>query len=451
MSAAVPEVWRRVALGDVVDARYGRGFAMKDLTPEGYPVFGANGQVGFYSEYTHEHPEVLLTCRGATCGTVNVSLPKSFVTSNSFVVTPRSADVLDKEFLRYALESADRSKFITGTAQPQVTLANFNPYEILLPPIADQRRIVSRITALRAMSSRARSSLNAVPQLLEKLRQSILASAFRGDLTKDWRAKNKNVEPASVLLDRIRAERRKKWEQSELAKMKSRGTPRTGDRWRARYPQPTPAPTEGLAELPPGWCWASVGELLADGLANGRSVPTDDGGFPVLRLTALRNGQIDIKERKGGAWSAADAAPFLVQKDDFLVSRGNGSLNLVGRGGLVQEIPDAVAFPDTLIRIRAHSLVDRRYLAMVWTSRIIRRQIEAAAKTTAGIFKVSQADLETIAVPIPEVGEQRVITQLLQSRLTVVHSLEQTLDAGRKFALHLDRAVLGKAFAGCPS
>ena len=57
-----------------------------DLTASGYPVYGANGRIGFYSEYNHEQPTVLLTCRGATCGTVNVCVPKSYVTGNAMAL-----------------------------------------------------------------------------------------------------------------------------------------------------------------------------------------------------------------------------------------------------------------------------------------------------------------------------------------------------------------------------
>jgi type I restriction enzyme S subunit len=88
--------------------------------------------------------------------------------------------------------------------------------------------------------------------------------------------------------------------------------------------------------------------MLREPLINGRSVPTDSTGFPVLRLTALRDGRLALSERKTGRWTAADAAPFLVRKGDFFVSRGNGSLSLVGRGALLEDEPDLVAFPDTM-------------------------------------------------------------------------------------------------------
>lgn len=115
------------------------------------------------------------------------------------------------------------------------------------------------------------------------------------------------------------------------------------------------------------------------------------GGFPVLRLTALSPAGIDLTQRKNGAWTAEEARPFLVERGDFLVSRGNGTLKLVGRGSLVLEEPDPVAYPDTLIRVRVNEgLVYPEYLAIVWNSPIVRTQLESMARTTAGIHKVNQ-------------------------------------------------------------
>ena len=69
---------------------------------------------------------------------------------------------------------------------------------------------------------------------------SILAAPFRGDLTADWRAENPAVEPASELLKRIRGERRKRWEEAQLAKLTANGKPPKDDRWKAKYVEPEP-------------------------------------------------------------------------------------------------------------------------------------------------------------------------------------------------------------------
>lgn len=196
------------------------------------------------------------------------------------------------------------------------------------------------------------------------------------------------------------------------------------------------------AELP-------LAELLSDGLANGKSVPTQEDGFPVLRLTALRDGHIDLAERKPGAWTAADARRFLVERGDFLIARGNGSLRLVGRGGLITDEPDAVAFPDTLIRARPDvTRIHPEFMAYVWNAPRVRRQIEKAAKTTAGIYKVNQKDLAAVRVPVPSLADQERVTAAVRESRDALSRL--ALEVGRAVARSsaLRRSLLGAAFSG---
>jgi N-6 DNA Methylase len=78
-----------ILLIDIAEMTQGKVLASSHFTQSGFPVYGANGQIGFFNEYTHEHSEVLVTCRGATCGTVNLSRPKSFITNNALAVEGR--------------------------------------------------------------------------------------------------------------------------------------------------------------------------------------------------------------------------------------------------------------------------------------------------------------------------------------------------------------------------
>ncbi|MBO6036156.1 MAG: restriction endonuclease subunit S [Acetobacter sp.] len=106
-----------------------------------FPVFGANGKIGYYDRYNHEKPEVLVCCRGATCGTVNMSEPRSWITGNAMVVHPKD-EQLNQSFLYYLLMGGvSLSKCITGTAQPQITKANLTPVKIPFLPLPEQRRI----------------------------------------------------------------------------------------------------------------------------------------------------------------------------------------------------------------------------------------------------------------------------------------------------------------------
>ena len=199
------------------------------------------------------------------------------------------------------------------------------------------------------------------------------------------------------------------------------------------------------------WPLVPLADLLEKPLANGRSVPTAENGsgFPVLRLTALRNGFVDLSERKVGAWVRRDAERYIVQEGDFLIARGNGSLALVGRGGLVTADPDAVAYPDTMIRAR----VDRKqmspeFLRWVWDSSTVRRQIERAAKTTAGIHKVNQQDLGRVAVPFPPPEVQGAIVGDLERQQSILQALTKSIHQALVRSNHLRRSILESAFTG---
>lgn len=193
----------------------------------------------------------------------------------------------------------------------------------------------------------------------------------------------------------------------------------------------------------------SLGEILDEPLSNGRSVPTAEEGFPVLRLTCLKGNRVDLTGRKIGAWRASDAASFLVRKGDFLVARGNGSLRLVGRGGLVEEEPDQVAFPDTLIRIRPRTdIIDPQFLSIAWNAPSVRRQIEAAARTTAGIYKVNQKDLRRIVLPIPSIEDQRRIVSGLNAISSSIGRFATSIEVLGKRAKLLRNSVLSAAVNG---
>jgi type I restriction enzyme S subunit len=204
-----------------------------------------------------------------------------------------------------------------------------------------------------------------------------------------------------------------------------------------------------LPDLPNGWCWVSLDQLLQSPLVNGRSVPDAATGFPVLRLTALKGESIDLTERKTGRWSTYDAREFLVKREDFLVSRGNGSIRLVGRGGLVSSEPGPVAFPDTLIRVRLNpEHLNLRLFAAVWNSSVVRRQIERRAKTTAGIHKVNQTDLERTAIPLAPRAEQDRLMAELDRCLSIGNELLSVTAAGERRCGRLRESILRWAFEG---
>ena len=189
--------------------------------------------------------------------------------------------------------------------------------------------------------------------------------------------------------------------------------------------------------------------LQPGGLANGKSVPDREGGFPVLRLTCMKNGVVDLRERKPGAWTRDEAESFLVQAGDFFVVRGNGSLNLVGRGARLVDEPDAVAYPDTLIRVRVDQDKMRPdFLALTWNSPKVRQQIEAVAHTTAGIYKVNQKHLSGILLPCPDLATQEVLVRETSRRLAQLDRSERVIQGQLRRCSRVRASVLNAAFTG---
>ena len=114
----------------------------KDFTDNGYLVYGANGVIGHYSSYNHEHPTILIACRGASCGAINISEPHSYITGNAMCLDNLS-DKVQFEYLAYFLTQYNFSSIISGGAQPQITYTNLQKVEVPIVPIESQSRFVA--------------------------------------------------------------------------------------------------------------------------------------------------------------------------------------------------------------------------------------------------------------------------------------------------------------------
>ena len=110
----------------------------KDFTEDGYLVYGANGVIGHYSEYNHEHPTILMACRGASCGAINISQPNSYITGNAMCMDEVIPEI-SFEYLAYFLSNYDYKTIITGGAQPQITYANLKKVMVPIPSYNEQQ------------------------------------------------------------------------------------------------------------------------------------------------------------------------------------------------------------------------------------------------------------------------------------------------------------------------
>lgn len=377
-------------------------------------------------------------------------------TFGAFIAVIRTCGVEPKFLMHQLRSSAIRTAMRSGSSQTvniaNLSLAALNPLLVRLPAIDEQRRIVEAVDSYLTRLDDAVASLKRVQAKLKAYRASVLKAAVEGRLVPTEaslaRAEKRAYEPAEVLLARILKERRRRWEEAELARLDAAGKGSKSNNWKAKYEEPVAPDTSRLPELPEGWCWASLDQLLAEPLANGKSVP-DGNGVPVLRLTCIKSGLVDLAEQKSGDWSDIDPQRFFVKADDFLIIRGNGSIHLVGRGGRVSASPDEVAYPDTIIRARVDPVIFYPpLLARWWDSPPVRRHIERRAKTTAGIYKINQVDLGQAPVPLAPMPEQIRIYDEIERVDTTAIASTATIEAGVRRCSRLRQAVLKWAFEG---
>ena len=163
----------KVKLSDICSPKQWKTIPTSDLLNEGYPVYGANGIIGYYNEYNHENPVVTVTCRGATCGSINITVPKAYVTGNAMCLDDLKNDI-EIEYLYYCLKHYDFKNVISGSAQPQITRQGMDKIYIMLCSREEQRDIVNKLKKTEKVIKLRKQEL----QLLDDLAKARFAEMF---------------------------------------------------------------------------------------------------------------------------------------------------------------------------------------------------------------------------------------------------------------------------------
>jgi type I restriction enzyme, S subunit len=284
---------------------------------------------------------------------------------------------------------------------------------------------------------------------LKRYRAAVLKAAVEGRLTEEWRAKHPKTEPASRLLERILAERRKKWEVDQLAKFAAADkTPPKG--WRQKYVEPATPETSAWPELPKGWCWAKLNQLLVY-LRNGyfQSPSGADEGTPILRINAVRPMSVDLSEARFLDVANEDVKDFFIEDGDLLFTRYNGSIDLLGVAGMVRGCRDKILHPDKLIRVKlsiGQPLTG--FVEIAANVGVSRRHMASRARTTAGQTGISGIDIREMPIPLPPLEEQAAIANEAAERLSQIVASTTPIEHGLLRAARLRQSILKRAFEG---
>ena len=129
----IPLGWNYCTLGDFCEMYQPKTLGLNDLLADGkYKVYGANGIIGYYSSYNHENSEIAMACRGNSCGAINRTYPKSWITGNAMVIKIRDSHV-HNEYIKQTLKYANVKGAISGSGQPQLTRENLSSIRLILP------------------------------------------------------------------------------------------------------------------------------------------------------------------------------------------------------------------------------------------------------------------------------------------------------------------------------
>jgi len=425
VSEELPEGWAVASLFDVCNPKQWLTIPTKDLVEDGYPVYGANGQIGFYSEYNHEKPTLLITCRGATCGTLNISNPFSYVTGNAMCLDDLEEAVCGLRFLFYALTHRGLNDAISGSAQPQITRRNLEVVDFPIAPVREQKRIVATLDTYTDLVRVVTGRLYRIPAILKRFRQAVLVSACSGRLTEDWRQAQ---SVGSLDTERLVQELAEQCKRSGIDWFE----PRFDNR--EQYP------------LPEGWKYVALGVLgtWGSGGTPSKSVPSywSQGDYP----------WVSPKDMK---------TDFLADSQDHLTKLGASQLKVIPKDSilfvvrgmiLAHTFPVAMAMRELTINqdIRAvspHAGVSSGYLL-----RALQREavsiLFAVRESTHGTRRLESETLKVWPIPLPSPYEQQEIVHRVEGLFRLADTIEHRVSVAKLRADKLTQSILTRAFRG---
>jgi len=469
----LPESWAWSELSELavlVNGDRGKNYPSKNgFVESGVPFINAghldNGvvQVSEMNYITEEHfnllgsgkvkPNDILYCLRGSLGKTAIvkSISRGAIASSLVII--RSCQYSDPEYLYNFLVSplgkAEIHKFDNGSAQPNLSCKSVGEYSVPLPPLNEQKRIVAAIAALRDRTQKAREALEAIPALCDKFRQSVLAAAFRGDLTADWREQNPDIEPASVLLEKIRSEEIKKHEE---AYKKAKQTGYKFPRKSAILSLGSNLFKKALEDLPT-WCHIRLGALFpVDGIFDGpfgsnlKTVDYTSAGVRVIRLENI--GFLDFIEEKE---SYISNQKYLTLKK-HTVCKGDLIFSSFASDGVrTCVLPElratAIAKADCFCLRPYPEIIDKEFLAFQLSNPSFYKELQALMHGATRL-RVNTTQLKETMVFLCPLSEQREIVNHIKAAFKFVDSIEHQYQEIIIELDQLDLSVLAKAFRG---
>jgi len=309
-------------------------------------------------------------------------------------------------------------------------------FDFPLAPIVEQNLIVSEIEKQFSRLDEAVAALKRVRASLKRYKASVLKAAVEGKLTEEWRKQNPNVEPANVLLERIKKER------------SLRGVERRSKlRGKEEIASPL-ARNDNLPELPKGWVWATVGQISETNPSiDKKSIPDDLlVSFVPMAEVGAENGHINVNNTRPFSEVKKGFTNFL--EGDVLFAKITPCMEN-GKMAIVPALSSGYGFGSTEFHvIRPYDSVNPYFIYYMVSNLSYRKEAAHHMTGAVGQKRVPESFLVNTCMPLPHLEEQLQIISEVQRRLTVIEKLYAEINGNLKRAERLRQAILKKAFSG---
>ena len=369
------------------------------------------------------------------------------VASTGFCVLNPS-DAIDPRYVFYHTVSDDFVSNLNplqrGTSYPAVRNDDVLAQRIDLPPLPEQRRIVAEIEKQFTRLDASVAALQRTQANLKRYRASVLRAACSGELVATEaelaRAEGREYEPADVLLERILAERRARWEAQE----KRRG----------KYKEPAAPDTSDLPPLPEGWAWATV-EQLASMQPNSLTYGPFGSNLKTSHYTA--NGPRVIRLQNIGDGQFVDAYAHISEDHFESLAKHQvfaGNLVIASLGEVLPRscvippsVGPAIVKADCIKFEPSKNAAVAEYLNIALNARQTRRQV-ADIIHGIGRPRLNLREIKGLRLPLPPLKEQRRIVAEVERRLSLIQQAEAAVEASLQRTERLRQSILKRAFSG---
>ncbi|BBO72698.1 type I restriction endonuclease EcoAI subunit S [Desulfosarcina widdelii] len=383
--------------------------------------------------------------------------PEPIVSTAFSVLHPHSG--ICNRYIFYYLRSKPFIEYVenamTGMAYPAINDAKMNLGYVPLPPTNEQKRIVTKIDELLALCddletrkkqanhtcikvnnasinklisastpdkiqkqwNRIHTNFNLLyskPENIDKLRQAILKLAVQGKLV----PKDPNDEPASVLLEKVRTEQKRKIKESKLRETK---------------PIKPITPDDIPTSIPSGWGCERFGNiaLISGGVTKGRKLAgRKTGYYPYLRVANVQRWHLDLNEVKEIEIPVDELDKYKLENDDILITEG-GDWDKVGRAAVWEGQIETCLHQNHIFKARLScDEIEKKWLLLFINSPVGREYFENSSKQTTNLASINMTQLKHCPVYIPPVNEQIRIINKVDELLSLCDDLERQLNEG---------------------